>query len=93
MRHTEEGGDVQVAMRRADTSLVFEITNSHPPLEPKELELIFNPFYRVKENTGEGTGLGLAITKKIITLHHGEIGAMNVPKGFQVWIALPMMKV
>lgn len=93
VRHTEEEGVVQVAMRRTDTSLVFEITNSHPPIESRELELIFNPFYRLKENTGEGTGLGLAITRKIITLHHGDIGARNVPKGFQVWIALPMKMV
>ncbi|MDD2274063.1 MAG: HAMP domain-containing sensor histidine kinase [Desulfuromonadaceae bacterium] len=93
VRHTEDGGDVHVAMRREDTSLVFEITNSHQQIEPRELELIFNPFYRVKENTGEGTGLGLAITRRIITLHHGEIGARNVPKGFQVWIALPLKKV
>jgi signal transduction histidine kinase len=93
VRHTEEGGNVHVAMRREDTALVFEITNSHPPIEPRELELIFNPFYRLKENTGEGTGLGLAITRKIITLHHGEIRARNVPKGFQVWFALPMKKV
>jgi two-component system sensor histidine kinase CpxA len=93
VRHTEEGGNVHVAMRREDTALFFEITNSHPPIEPRELELIFNPFYRLKENTGEGTGLGLAITRKIITLHHGEIGARNVPKGFQVWFALPMKKV
>lgn len=93
VRHTKEGGVVHVAMRQANKSLVFEITNSHQPIEPEDLELIFNPFYRVKENTGEGTGLGLAITKKIIILHHGEIGARNVPKGFQVWIGLPLKKV
>lgn len=93
VRHTVEGGDVHVGMRWEDTSLVIEITNTHPPIETEELELIFHPFYRGKESRCEGTGLGLAITKKIITLHHGEIGARNTPKGFQVWIGLPMKKV
>ena len=58
-------------------------------LEPEELELIFKPFYRGRTCNGEGTGLGLAIVRKIVGLHNGEVGARNVPEGFQVWIRLP----
>lgn len=92
LRHTAAGGVVQVAMQREKTALRIEITNPHPPLEPEELEMIFQPFYRGKETRGEGTGLGLAITRKIISLHQGEIGARNTPQGFQIRILLPGKK-
>jgi signal transduction histidine kinase len=92
VRHTAEGGKVEVAMRREDAGLVTEITNTHPPVDPEELELIFTPFYRGKHSRTEGTGLGLAIAKKIITLHHGDISAGNVMHGFQVRVDLEAKK-
>ena len=92
VRHTAEGGKVEVVMRREDASLVTEITNTHPPVDPEELGLIFTPFYRGKHSRTEGTGLGLAITKKIITLHHGDIGARNVMHGFEVRVDLEAKK-
>jgi signal transduction histidine kinase len=92
VRHTAGGGEVRVVMRRQEALLVVEVTNTHPPLEDAELELIFKPFYRGKGSSGEGTGLGLAIAGKIVALHGGEIGAQNTPEGFQVRIALPLAK-
>jgi len=92
VRHTTEGGRVEVVMRRADGGLVTEITNSHPPVAPEELDLIFTPFYRGKHSRTEGTGLGLAITKKIVTLHHGDVAAKNVMQGFQVRVTLEAKK-
>ena len=89
VRHTAEGGSVQVVMRNEDGSLVVEVTNTHPPLPDEELELIFTPFYRGKESRGEGTGLGLAIARKIFAMHGGEINARNIEGGFQVRVKLP----
>lgn len=92
VRHTTEGGKVDVVMRREGTGLVTEITNSHPPVAPEELDLIFTPFYRGKHSRTEGTGLGLAIAKKIVTLHHGDITAKNVRRGFEVGVSLEAKK-
>lgn len=89
VRHTPEEGEVRVAMEREGDLLIIEMTNPHPPLEADELELIFSPFYRGRQSSGEGTGLGLAITRKIILLHHGTIDARNSPQGFLVRISLP----
>lgn len=89
LRHTEPGGSVQVVVRGSSGTVTLEVTNSFAPLDPGELELIFKPFYRGRTSDSEGTGLGLAIVKKIVGLHHGEVGARNVPEGFQVWVQLP----
>lgn len=92
VRHTAPDGRVLVEMRREDGSLLVQVTNTHPPLRPEELQLIFDPFYRGKESRGEGTGLGLAITRKIVAIHHGQVGARNASNGFQVWVNLPRLE-
>jgi two-component system sensor histidine kinase CpxA len=89
LRHTREGGVVDVSVRREAEMVAVEVTNPFTPVDPEELELIFKPFYRGRDSSGEGSGLGLAIVKKIVGLHHGEVGARNVPEGFQVWVRLP----
>jgi signal transduction histidine kinase len=89
LRYTVEGGLVQVDVKKGDGEVILEITNSFPPLEQEELESIFKPFYRGRAANREGTGLGLAIVQKIIGMHHGAVGARNVPEGFQVWVRLP----
>jgi signal transduction histidine kinase len=88
LRYTIEGGSVQVSVRQREGEATVEITNTHAPLEPEELELIFKPFYRGWAANSEGSGLGLSIVQKIVELHHGELGARNVPEGFQVWVRL-----
>ena len=90
LQYSPEKGAVQVAMRRSCREAIVEVTNTSSPLEPEELELIFKPFYRGKTSKGEGSGLGLSIVQKIVTLHHGQVDARNVPEGFQVWVRLPM---
>ncbi|BDV42737.1 sensor histidine kinase [Geotalea uraniireducens] len=89
LRHTGEGGAVDVSVRRETDTVVIEVTNPFTPVDLEELDLIFKPFYRGKDSLGEGSGLGLSIVKKIVELHHGEVQARNVPEGFQVVVRLP----
>lgn len=89
LRYTVEGGTVRVSVRGGDGGVRVEVTNTHPPLEPEELELIFKPFYRGRTSNSEGTGLGLSIVQKIVELHQGALGARNVQEGFQLWVRLP----
>ena len=77
---------MQVGVKDGDDEVILKITNSSPPLEQEELESIFKPFYRGRTGNSKGTGLGLAIVEKIVGMHHGQVGAHNVPEGFQVWV-------
>ncbi len=88
-RYTPEGGGVRVSMRSEGATVMLQVTNTFTPVLADDLERIFEPFYRGKGMITEGTGLGLAITKKIVSLHQGDIGARNTPQGFQVWLWLP----
>ncbi|QEM67763.1 HAMP domain-containing histidine kinase [Geobacter sp. FeAm09] len=88
-RYTPEQGVVRLGLRREGAEVLLEVVNSAPPVAEDDLERLFEPFYRGKGATGEGTGLGLAIARKVVLLHHGEMGVENTPQGFRVWLRLP----
>lgn len=97
VRHTADGTDVEVTLRRliseSSTCAVAEIRDHGPGVPDAALERIFEPFYRVSEardrDTG-GTGLGLAITEQAVRFHGGTVSAVNAPDGgLVVRIELP----
>jgi two-component system sensor histidine kinase ArlS len=60
----------------------ISIRNTGPGIPPKELENIFQPFYRVEESrTAGGFGLGLSLAQRIIKLHRGNITVQSNPGG------------
>lgn len=62
----------------------ISIKDKGPGVPEKQLEKIFNPFYRVdtsREKKTGGYGLGLAIASRAIQLHQGRISAQNNPDG------------
>jgi two-component system sensor histidine kinase CpxA len=67
----------------------FTVTNTCPPLDDKELKMIFKPFYRTRGNTAPGSGLGLTIAKKQVTRCRGQIIARNTKRGLTFEIRLP----
>lgn len=69
--------------------LVFTVANTCPPLDEKELKMIFKPFYRTRGNTAPGSGLGLTIVRKQVKRCKGQIIARNSEKGLTFEIRLP----
>ena len=60
------------------------MSDSGPGVSEKELDKIFEPFYRIdnaRERSTGGVGLGLAITDQAIRLHGGSVRASNLPEG------------
>jgi two-component system, OmpR family, sensor histidine kinase ArlS len=57
-----------------------------------ELGKIFTPFYRgINKNYTTGNGIGLSLTKKIITLHKGEVLVRSQPnQGTIFTVSLPV---
>lgn len=71
---------------------VMKIENTGIHIENKDLEQLFNPFFRVDKarsrNTG-GSGLGLYITKTIFDYHKISYKVENTDKGVLFTIKLP----
>jgi signal transduction histidine kinase len=88
-RYTPQGGEVLISAGVRGTVAHLEVTNTAAAIPEDELERIFAPFYRGEGASSGGTGLGLAITRKIVKMHGGDIGALNTPQGFRVWLRLP----
>lgn len=94
IKYTPETGKVQVkAKSRDDGQVEVSITDTGIGIPQKDLERIFERFYRVDKarsrNMG-GTGLGLAIAQEIIRAHEGNIFIESeYQKGTTVSFTLP----
>jgi two-component system sensor histidine kinase CpxA len=90
VRYSPAGAQVGITARRmttpgqAEESIEVIIYDQGPGVPEKDLELIFEPFYRVdaaRDRAGGGEGLGLAIAARAVALHNGAIEARNRQNG------------
>lgn len=72
LRFTPPGGRVDIRLRRTETDVVLEVSDTGPGIAGSELERVFDRFYRGPESTA-GSGLGLAIVKSIVEQHHAQV--------------------
>jgi two-component system sensor histidine kinase KdpD len=74
-------------------TLMTSIADRGPGIEDMEQSLIFEKFYRGRNQRlqVQGTGMGLAIAKAIIEAHHGQIGVTSQPgHGSVFYFTLPV---
>jgi signal transduction histidine kinase len=90
VKYTPENGTISIApLPVPGKGLGFTVVNTCPPLDERELEMIFRPFYRTRGNTASGSGLGLTIARKQVKRCKGQIIARNSDKGLAFEIRLP----
>lgn len=76
IKYNRTGGEVQVRAGEDEGFIRISIQDTGIGIPPRDLEHIFDEFYRVKNpetRTISGTGLGLSIAKKILEAHDGYI--------------------
>ena len=94
LKYSVPGNDpVQVCLSEDASGCIIEIQDRGQGIPEDELELIFEPFYRVDKSrtklTG-GYGLGLSMCKTIIESHGGRISVRSKPgEGASFCIRLP----
>lgn len=74
--------DDQIALRKNEALLCFEVMDTGSGFNEKEATLLFKPFSQIDGSSTRqhgGTGLGLAISKQLVELHGGRISASSVP--------------
>lgn len=65
IRHTPDGGRIDLSVQRTQTTARLQIKDSGPGIAVAEQARVFDPFYRSLESAETGSGLGLAIVKAI----------------------------
>jgi len=72
LRHSPEGGTVEVVVRPSAQRLVVEVVDGGPGIAPQERDRVFERFWRGRDRGGH-SGLGLAIARSIARRHGGDL--------------------
>lgn len=76
IRFTDEGGAVVVRLERQDAEAVVTVTDTGAGIPQRDLDRIFERFYRVdvaRSRATGGTGLGLSIVRHVAESHGGRV--------------------
>ena len=79
VRHTEDGGWIELAAYPDKESVVIEVRDNGCGIPDEDLAYVFESFHSGSERGG--TGIGLAIVKAIVEAHGGAVSAENLPGG------------
>jgi len=81
----------QIKLTIQSPKIIIGIQDNGPGITPDKLNDIFQPFFRIFENSEQtGFGLGLSLANQIIKMHKGEITVSSQPgKGSLFTIILP----
>ncbi|HET9486358.1 MAG TPA: ATP-binding protein, partial [Chryseosolibacter sp.] len=89
-QHTPEDTLITLQVFCENEKLVLTIADNGYGFPPKELQNVFNKFYRLKGSRAGGTGLGLSIVKGLVEAHHGTVKLENLPvRGSKFTIEIP----
>jgi heavy metal sensor kinase len=81
-KYTPDGGTIRIGYTQSDGHTALYVADEGCGIEPEQLPLIFERFYRLDKARARATGgmgLGLSIARMIVLLHGGEISAQSEP--------------
>lgn len=95
-RYSAPGSRIVLRSHRTEDRLELSVEDNGPGIDPIDLPLIFEKFYRGKRSAGKGkgTGMGLAIARAIVRAHGGGIDVTGSPQRgatFRFWIPVGKM--
>jgi signal transduction histidine kinase len=91
IKFTDKGGELQVSLRRVDSSIQFCLRDNGVGIDEETKQHIFDKFYQGDTSHAViGNGLGLTLVKKIVNLCNGRIEVESSPgKGSIFTVFLP----
>ncbi|KPA90175.1 MULTISPECIES: sensor histidine kinase [Pseudomonas] len=78
LRHTPEGGSIEVALVHASGKVRVTVSDTGPGIPPKLLDNLFRRPFNQDGDRRSG-GLGLLIVRRILQLHDSQIRLLSVP--------------
>jgi len=94
IRHSPEGGRVQLDVRPNGSTIEFLVHDEGLGIPPEALERIFEPFERFDPHSGVGTGLGLPVSRRLAEVLGGQLRVQSTPgKGATFILELPFQPI
>ena len=97
LRHTPEGGRIDIRAFRQDGHVCVEVQDTGPGIPPEHLPHVFDRFWRGDPSRARetgGSGLGLSIARSLIHAMGGRIGVNSqVGQGSTFWVELLMLSI
>ena len=97
IRHTPEGGRIDVALYREGAHAKLLIEDTGPGIPHADLARIFEPFFRGTRPVDGGTGLGLSIVKRIAEVLGGSVILENIASpdrsGLRAIVKIPLVEI
>jgi two-component system sensor histidine kinase KdpD len=84
---------IRVSAENSGNQVEVSVADRGPGIEEFEQALIFDKFYRGKDNrySVQGTGMGLAIARAVVEAHGGKVGVTSqIGQGSVFWFSLPL---
>ena len=93
--YNSENNEITIRSKISDNYYVIKIIDQGEGIPEKEVNKIFNEFYRVDKSRSKktgGVGLGLSIVKSLVEAHNGEISVSSkINSGTTFTIMLPII--
>ena len=93
VKYTPAEGRIHVWTVHNEEQIKIHVMDTGYGIPPEDLDEIFAPYHRVKENEqhASGTGLGLAVVQNFVELHGGHVGVSSeVGSGSTFVVTLPL---
>jgi two-component system phosphate regulon sensor histidine kinase PhoR len=95
VRYTPAGGKIGAELEVVGEEAVLRISDTGEGIPTRDLDRIFERFYRVdaaRSRATGGTGLGLAIVKHVVESHHGSVSVESeLGAGSTFTVRLPLL--
>ncbi|MGO4998119.1 heavy metal sensor histidine kinase [Oceanisphaera sp. W20_SRM_FM3] len=92
LRYGAKGQPIRISCAQQNQQLVIQVSNQGIVIEPSQLALLFERFYRCdpsRANRGQTGGLGLSIVRSIMQLHQGEVRVESDAQSTRFMLAFP----
>ncbi len=76
VRYTDEGGHINVRVRRGESMASIAVQDTGIGLTPEEARMVFQRFWRAdsgRDRESGGLGVGLTVVKEIVERHNGWV--------------------
>ena len=93
IRYSPQNGQITISFEKNSKYCLLKIHDEGEGVNDKDLEKIFEPFFRLDSSRNRqtgGFGLGLSLVKRILDLHKGSVAAFNHLDGFMIEMKIPL---